>query len=79
MPAGQYKSTHLHATMQRGWGAEVGSQVDVHTCTNACTYSSQVVKLEEGRLGHAHRAIQEHMFAWNYGKGGESGGHAYVY
>ena len=78
MPAGSYRGTHVCMQLCKGGGAEVGSQVDVHTCTNACTYSSQVVRLEEGRLGHAHRPYKS-MFAWNCAKGGESGGHACVY
>ena len=40
--------TYLHTTTQRGWGADVGSQVDMHTCTDACTNSNQGVGPEKG-------------------------------
>ena len=38
----------------------MGSQVDIHTCTDTCTYSNQNVAPEEGLLGHACGAIQGH-------------------
>ena len=49
--------------MQRD-GADVGSQVDMHSCTDACTHSNQGVGLEVGNWNtHAgpHRSTHFHM------------------
>ena len=33
---------------EKGYGVDVGSQVDMHTYTDACTHSNQGVGLHEG-------------------------------
>ena len=32
----------------------MGSQVDINSCSDACTHSKQVVEPQAGRLGHTH-------------------------
>ena len=50
--------------MEQMWG----SQVAMHTCTDACTHSNQGVHAEKGYLAHGHtylcRTLQEgeHVF-----------------
>ena len=36
------------------------SQVDINSCTDACTHSKQGVGTEMRYLGHKHTAIQGH-------------------
>ena len=38
----------------------MGSQVDMYTCTDACTYFNQGVGPKAGRLGHSHSNTYEH-------------------
>ena len=48
---------HIHMQLCKGGGADVGSQVDMHICTDACTHSNQGVGTDEGSMGHAQRTI----------------------
>ena len=54
----------LCGTKQRG-GAEVGSHVDMHTCTYAFTLF-QGVGLEEGQLGHVQESTQGYTCKWMF-------------
>ena len=43
------------------WGeADMGSQVVINTCTDACTHLYRGVGLEAGLLGCTHSATQGH-------------------
>ena len=39
----------------------MGSQVDINTCTNACTHAKEGVGLEMGWLEHTHIGTQVYM------------------
>ena len=52
----------LHVTMQRVMQQMWGSQVDMHTCTDACTHSNQGVHAEKGYLAHANEITQGHPY-----------------
>ena len=77
---------NMHMVPQSGTklckgGADMASQVDMHTCTATCTHSNQDMDPEKGELGHALGTIQVcTFFACKYAKGwsscGESSGHA---
>ena len=43
-----------------GGGADMGSQVDINACNNACTHSKQGVATQIRWLGHKHTGIQRH-------------------
>ena len=53
----KHTATHghpcFHQTMHRG-GEDMGSQMDINSCTDACTHSNQGVWPEAGWLGHTH-------------------------
>ena len=70
-------------------GRHVGSKVDMHTCTDTCTHSTQSVGPEKRYLAYACGATQGYpclhvtnssSFACNYAKGvdqmGKLGWHA---
>ena len=62
----------------------MGSKVDMHTCTDTCTHSTQSVGPEKRYLAYACGATQGHPCLHVLCKGdaadvGESGGHAYMY
>ena len=64
--------------------ANMGSQVDINTCTDACTHSKQGVWTEIKWLGHKHTAIQGHPgFHQTMHRGcsrqRQSGGHKFMY
>ena len=42
----------------RWGGADMGSQVDINSCTDACTHFNQGVWPEVGWLGHTHHDTQ---------------------
>ena len=50
--------TCLHATMQRGGGVNMGSQVNAHTCTDAYTHCNRGVGPDEVWLRHKYEATQ---------------------
>ena len=52
------KGAHVRMQLCKGSRAGVGSQVDMHTCTDACTHPNQGVWPAEGWLEHACRATQ---------------------
>ena len=43
-----------------GGRADMDSQVDINSCTDACTHSNQGVWPDAGRLGHTHSDTQGH-------------------
>ena len=45
--------------MERG-GADMGSQVDMYTCTDACEHSNQGMGTKVGSLRHKHSPTQRH-------------------
>ena len=49
----------LHVTMQRGCG-DMGSQMDMYTCTDACAHFNQGMGTEVGSLRHNHCPTQGH-------------------
>ena len=60
---------HKHTAIQRhpvsiklckGGGPDMGSQVDINSCTDACTHSKQGVGTQAGSLGHKHSNTQVH-------------------
>ena len=55
-----HTETHISMSLCKGNGAECGTQVDISTCTDACTHSKQGVGTEMRCLGHIHSAIQGH-------------------
>ena len=79
---GPYWGMYLH-TMCKGGGADLGSQVDMHTHTNECTHSYQGVRPDEWWLGHTCGPKKRHTYfcatvqsGWS--RHGESVGHAYT-
>ena len=45
---GWYKDTYVYMQLCKGDGTEIGNQVNMHTCTDACTHSNQGVEPKEG-------------------------------
>ena len=65
-------------------GADMGSLVDMYTCTDACTHSKQGVGIEVGWLRHNHSATQGHQgfhttIQRGWSRHGKSGGHVHMY
>ena len=65
-------------------GADVGSKVDMHACTDICTHSTKSVGPEKRYLAYACGITQGHpclhvTMQRGWGRCGESGGHAYMY
>ena len=61
----------------------MGSQVDINTCTDACTHSKQGVGTEMRYLGYKHTAIQGHpgfhqTMHSSWTRHGHSGGHKFM-
>ena len=57
---GSDRGAHLCTWLCKEGGVDMGSQVDMHICTDACTHSNQGMGPEEGWLGHASGATQQH-------------------
>ena len=62
----------------------MGSQVDINTCTDACTHSNQGVGPELGSLRHSHSPTQGHpgfhiTMHRGWSRHGQSGGHKCMY
>ena len=73
--------TFLHTTMQRG-GADVGSQVNMHTCTNACTHCKvwgQMWGDWDTYMGSCVHTCLHSTMERGWCRYGESDGHAYMY
>ena len=79
-----YRGTQVSIKLCKGCGADMDSQVDINSCTDACTCSKQGVGTEMRWLGHKHTAIQGHS-TWHQSmhrgctRWGQSGGHKFMY
>ena len=53
-----HTGTHRHNQCSMklciGGGADMVSQVDINSCTDACTHSKQGVRPQAGWMGHTH-------------------------
>ena len=47
-----YMGTQISIKLCMQGGADMGSQVDINSCTDACTHSKQGVVPHAGSLGH---------------------------
>ena len=57
-----HRDTHVSIKLCIGGGADMGSQVDINSCTDACTHSNQGVWPEVGWLGQTHNATERHPY-----------------
>ena len=55
-----HRGTQISMKLSIGNGADMGSQVDINSCSDACTHSKQGVGPQAGRLGHTHSDTQGH-------------------
>ena len=56
MHAEPLKGANVQAQLCKGGGAEVGTHVDMHTCTDTYTHSNIGVVLEDGPLDKTQEA-----------------------
>ena len=54
--------THVYMNYAKGMQQMWGSQVDMLTCSDACTHSDQDVHAEKGYLAHANKITQGHTY-----------------
>ena len=47
MHTGQQRSAHVSVQLWKGGGADVAHQVDMHSCSDACTHSKQGLRPDE--------------------------------
>ena len=55
-----YRALHMFASSCARKGEDVGSQVDMHTCSGSCTHYNEGGGPKQGLLGHTHR--EGHIF-----------------
>ena len=55
-----YRGTQISIKLCTGGGADMGSHVDMYTCTDACVHSNQGMCPEVGWLWQPHNAAQRH-------------------
>ena len=55
-----HRGTQVSMKLCIGNGADISSQVDINSCTAACTHSKQVVGTEMRLLENKHIDIQGH-------------------
>ena len=57
---GQHRVIHICVQLSNVCGADMGSKVDMHTCTDICTHYSQSVGPEKRYLAYACGATKGH-------------------
>ena len=62
-----HKGTQVSISLFKGGETDMVSQVDMYTCTDACTHFNQYVGPQARWMGHTHTATQGHPgFHVNY-------------
>ena len=79
-----YRCFQVSIKLCTGYWTDMGSQVDINSCTDACTHSNQDMCPEVGWLWQTHNATQRYLCFYQTmhrerSRHGESDGHVYMY